>query len=384
MQPQTAEVVIVGGGVMGVSTAYHLARKGVKDIVLLEKFDFFGEGSTGRCAGGIRHQFSTPVNIELSIASIKMLENFEEETGQAIDLKQVGYLIMTSDPARLDVFRKNVELQHSHGVMTEVWTPDQIAARLPMMNVDGLVGATFYDRDGIADPSGVVQGYVARARDLGVTLKSSVEVTALTQSAGRVTGVQTPDGAISAGRVVLATGAWTAPLAKTVGIDAPITPELQQCAVTTPLDWVPDDFPFVIDFDQRLYYHIEGDGLLTGQSIVGKEPTFEMQVDKDWTLHHVTNAIERMPPLAEAGLLTEWGGLYENTPDHHPIIGGVPQLEGLYMIGGFSGHGFMHGPIGGLVLAEIMEDGHSQTVDISELNFERFARGELIQEYNVI
>ena len=274
MLPITAEVVVIGGGVMGASTAYHLANKGCKDVLLLERETFFGEGSTGRCAGGIRHQFSTDVNIQLSIKSIGMLERFEEEMGQAVDLKQVGYLIMTSSEEHMQSFTANVTRQHSHGIMTEILAQNDIAELVPLLNVEGLVGGTFYERDGIADPSGVVQGFISRARDLGVKLISDAGVTGIAVESGRVSSVQTAQGTVSAEKVVIAAGPWSGPIAKMAGVELPITPEVQQIAVTTPLDWVPDDFPFVIDFDQRLYYHIEGDGLLTGQSLVDRPPTW--------------------------------------------------------------------------------------------------------------
>jgi sarcosine oxidase subunit beta len=384
MLPKTAQVIVIGGGVMGASTAYHLAKKGCKDVLLLESEPFFGTGSTGRCAGGIRHQFSTDVNIQLSIKSLQMMNDLEEETGQAVDIKLVGYLIMASTEDQMTAFRANVERQHQHGVMTEIWSVDDIANRVPMMNTDGLIGATFYDKDGIADPSDVVQGYVKGARSLGATLLTDAAVTGITVEGGGVKAVQTAEGEVACEQVVIACGPWSGLVGKMVGVDIPITPELQQSAVTTPLDWVPDNFPFVIDFTQRLYFHIEGEGLLTGQSIVGRPPTFEQNVDPEWTVHAIEAAIKRMPPMAQAGLLNEWAGLYENTPDAHPVIGPIKAVEGLYMIGGFSGHGFMHGPVGGLLVAEQILDGKAQTVDVDVLRFERFEEGDLIEEYNVI
>jgi sarcosine oxidase subunit beta len=268
--------------------------------------------------------------------------------------------------------------------MTEVWSADDIARRVPLLDLDGIVGGTFYEKYGLADPSDVVQAYVKGARGRGATLINDAEVTGITVEGGGVKAVQTAQGEVATEAVVLAAGPWLGPAGKLAGVDIPVMPELQQIAVTTPLDWVPDDFPFVIDFEQRLYYHIEGEGLLTGQSIVGRPPSFEQKVDPDWTLFHMGNAIERLPRIAEAGLLTEWAGLYENTPDAHPIIGPIKAVEGLYCIGGYSGHGFMHGPIGGLLIAEQVLDGAAQTMNIDVLRFERFAEGDLIEEYNVI
>jgi sarcosine oxidase subunit beta len=247
--------------------------------------------------------------------------------------------------------------------MTEIWSVDDIANRVPMMNTDGLIGATFYDKDGIADPSDVVQGYVKGARSLGATLLTDAAVTGITVEGGGVKAVQTAEGEVACEQVVIACGPWSGLVGKMAGVDIPIT---------------------VIDFTQRLYFHIEGEGLLTGQSIVGRPPTFEQNVDPEWTVHAIEAAIKRMPPMAQAGLLNEWAGLYENTPDAHPVIGPIKAVEGLYMIGGFSGHGFMHGPVGGLLVAEQILDGKAQTVDVDVLRFERFEEGDLIEEYNVI
>lgn len=388
MLPTTADVVVIGGGVMGASTAYHLAQKGCPDVLLLERETFFGTGATGRCAGGIRHQFSTDVNIELSIHSIAMLERFEEEIGQAIDLKQVGYLMMASSEDEMAAFRANVARQHRHGVLTEVLSPAEIAGRVPLLELAGIVGGTFYERDGIADPSGVVEGYVRAARRSGATLLGDVEVTGVIVEEGRIAGVRTPVGDVATRQAVIAAGPWSATVAGMAGASLPIVPERQQILVTAPLDWLPEDFPFVIDFAQRLYFHPEGAGLLTGLSMVDQPPTFDQTVDEAWTLHHIGQAIERLPALESARVLSEWAGLYENTPDAHPVIGPLPEVEGLYAVAGFSGHGFMHGPIAGLLAAEDILEGGAHTVDIAALRAERFAVGDGSApaggEYNVI
>jgi len=382
--PEHAEVVIIGGGVMGASAAFHLARRGVRDIVLLERESFFGQGSTGRCAGGIRHQFSTDINIELSIHSIAMLERFQQETGQPIDLKQNGYLFLLTTQEEVAQFEQNVALQHKHGVLSELWTPKQIAARVPLLNLEGITAGTFYGRDGICDPHGVVNGYITAARGLGVKAINDVEVTGIETSGGAIARVHTGVGDITTRTLILAAGPWSGKVAATLGIDLPIRPERQQCLVTTPIAELPADFPFVIDFNQRLYYHREGEGLLTGLSVVGEPPTFDQVVNPEWTMTHMDRAIERLPLIGTAGKLTEWAGLYEVTPDAHPVIGPIPSVPGLYVVTGFSGHGFMHGPIAGLLVAEQILDGQAHTVDISALDAARFAEGRLIREFNVV
>jgi sarcosine oxidase subunit beta len=377
-------VVIIGGGVMGASTAYHLAKRGVRDVVVLEREAFLGQGSTGRCAGGIRHQFSTDINIELSIKSIAMLESFEAETGQAIDLKQNGYLFLLSTDDEMTQFRQNVARQHSHGILSEVWTVEQIAARVPLLNLDGIIGGTYYGRDGIADPSGVVSGYAAAAKALGVQLITDSPVIGIELADGRIEAVQTPHSRIATHTIVNAAGAWAGQIGRLAGINLPIVPERQQILVTTPMPTLPADFPFVIDFHQRLYFHLEGAGLLTGQSIIGAPSTFSQTVDVKWTIQHMDRAMQRLPILETAGRLSEWAGLYEVTPDAHPIIGPIATLPGFYVVAGFSGHGFMHGPIAGLLVAEQISDGHAHTVNIDSLRFERFGQPSSITEFNVV
>lgn len=382
MLPQTADIVIIGGGVMGTSAAYHLAKRGAGSVVLLERDSFFGNGATGRCAGGIRHQFSTSVNIELSIQSLQMLQRFEQELDQPIDIKLYGYLILLTTPEEMESFQKSVTLQNQHGIASRILTVDEIAARVPQLNLEGIIGASFYEGDGTADPSGVVNGYAKGARLHGAKLFNDVEVTGIRAENGAIAGVQTTQGDISTRTVINAAGPWAGLVGQMAGVDLHITPERQQIAVTGELPELRRDFPFVIDFHQRLYFHQEGKGLLTGQSIVGRPPTFDQTVDQEWTLHHFGNAIERLPLLEEAGLMTQWAGLYENTPDAHPIIGRA-EVDGFYVVAGFSGHGFMHGPIAGLLVAEQILDGAAHTVDIALLNYERF-KGHVSREFNVI
>jgi sarcosine oxidase subunit beta len=384
MLPTSADIVIIGGGVMGASAAYHLTRRGLSNIVLLERESFFGQGSTGRCAGGIRHQFSTDVNIELSIKSLSMLEAFEQETGQPIDVRWLGYLFLLSTEEEMAQFRHNVEKQHAHNIPSEVWSVEQIARRVPLLNLEGIIGGTYCAKDGIADPSGVVNGYIAVARAQGAKFFNDVEVTGIETVSGRIEAVQTNQGRIATYTVINAAGAWAGQIGRMAGIDLPIVPERQQILVTTPLPGLPSDFPFVIDFHQRLYFHLEGQGLLTGQSIVGAAPTFSQGVDADWTMQHMERAMARLPILETGGRLTEWAGLYEVTPDAHPIIGPIAALPGFYVVAGFSGHGFMHGPIAGLLIAEQIVDGSTHTVDISALAFERFDSAKTFTEFNVV
>lgn len=381
--PRTADIVIIGGGVMGASTAYHLAAREQKNVILLEKEQFYGQGATGRCAGGVRYQFSTEVNVRLSMLSLPMLERFEDEIGQAIDFRQCGYLIILSRPEDLEIFRRNVQLQHRLGVMTEWLDGDEIRIRLPMMALDDILAGTYHPKEGLVDPNSVVMGYIQAANRLGSKTFTGVIVTGIERKSGRVIAVETSAGKINTSLVVNTAGPWAGSIGRMAGVDIPITPLRRQMLTTSPLPDLPDDFPFVIDFAQSLYFHREGDGLLTGMSNPFEKPGFDQQVDPSWELRHLEAATARMPMLENAGLLSHWAGLYENTPDAHPIIGTTP-VNGFYVCAGFSGHGFMHGPIAGKLMSEIVLDGKSSSVDISSLDLSRFEQDSLIEEFNVI
>ena len=381
--PSVADIVIIGGGVMGASTAYHLAARGQHNIILLEKEDFFGLGATGRCAGGVRYQFSTEVNIRLSLLSLPMLERFKEEIGQAIDYRKTGYLFLLTNPEEVRVFRHNVDLQIRLGARTEWLSGDEIRQRLPLMHGDDVLAGSFNPRDGLVDPNSVVMGYIGAAQRLGVKTLNSTPVTAIQVQSGRITGVVTPNTTISAPVVVDATGPWSGSTGRMAGIDVPVTPIRRQWLTTSAIPQLPPDFPFVIDFAQSLYFHPEGPGLLTGMSNPNEKPGFNQNVDPDWELVHMEVAIKRMPILERVGLSSRLAGLYEVTPDDHPIFGKTP-IDGYFIVSGFSGHGFMHGPISGKLMAEIILDGSASSLDVSMLDLARFSEGRLIQEYNVV
>ncbi|MBP6016396.1 MAG: FAD-binding oxidoreductase [Candidatus Promineofilum sp.] len=382
--PSSAQVVVIGGGVMGASTAYHLALRGVRDVVLLESQPFFGQGATGKCAGGIRYQFSTAINVRLSQLSLPMLARFEEETGQPIDLRYDGYMLLATTEDNVAEFRRNVALQNSLGVPTEWLSGDEVRRRVPQLAAGDVLAATFHAGDGLADPNGVVAGYISAGRRLGVQAFNDAPVTGFEVENGRITAVVTPLGRVTCETVVNAAGPWAALVGDMAGVSLPITPVRRQMLTTTPLPDLARDFPFVIDFARSLYFHREGEGLLTGMSNPHQTPGFDESVDAEWEQTHLEAAIERLPLLAHAGLQGHWAGLYEVTPDAHPIIGPIPGLDNFVVVAGYSGHGFMHGPIAGLLVSEIILDGRAHTLDITELGYERFDKGQRNHEYNVI
>jgi sarcosine oxidase subunit beta len=381
--PKSADVVVIGGGVMGASTAYHLAKEGIADVILLEKEPYFGQGATGRCAGGIRHQFATEVNVQLSIASLHMLDRFKEETGQDADIRKCGYLFVLTDEKDLSSFKLNVEMQQKLGVATQWLDPEQIHSLVPMMEFPDALGGTFNTDDGLADPNSVVMGYIQSARREGARALTDTEVTGIAVKSGKVQSVGTNHGRIETPAVVNAAGPWASLIGKMAGVEIPITPLRRQMITTTPLPDLPPEFPFVIDFARSLYFHREGEGLLTGMSNPDETPGFDQSIDDEWEVQAISAAAERMPLLERAGRLSAWAGLYEVTPDAHPIYGQTP-IEGFWVVGGFSGHGFMHGPISGKLIQEFIMHGKAETVDVSSLDLARFEQGRLIHEYNVV
>lgn len=381
--PKTANTIVIGGGVMGASIAYHLAVRGENDILLIEKENFFGLGATGRCAGGVRYQFATEINIRLSLASLPLLERFEEEIGQAIDYRKCGYLFLLSNLEDVAIFQRNLELQKRLLTGTQWLDAAEIRRWLPMMHLDDILGGTFNPRDGLVDPNGVVTGYIRAGQRLGVHALSGVSVTGIQVDGNRVVGVETSAGRVAARVVVNAAGPWAGLVGEMAGVDIPITPLRRQWFTTGPMPEIPPDFPFVIDFAQSLYFHREGQGLLVGMSNPYELPGFDQNVDSAWELVNVEAAAARLPLLEKASLASRLAGLYEVTPDAHPIYGRTP-VEGYYVCSGFSGHGFMHGPISGVLMSEIILDGEAKSVDIARLDLARFAEGRLIQEYNVV
>ena len=368
---------------MGASTAYHLAARGLTNIVLLEREAYLGQGATGRCAGGVRYQFATEINIQLSRVSLPMLERFPEEIGQEVNYRKCGYLFVLTDEQDIPQFRHNLELQNQLGLGTEWLSGDEIRRRLPSMHFEDALAGTFNPRDGLVDPNSVVLGYSRAALGMGVQVFNQTEVLSIEVENERVAGVGTNSGSIQTRCVINAAGPWASQIGNMAGLQIPVQAIRRQMFTTTALPDLPVDFPFVIDFTQSLYLHREGIGLLIGMSNQKEKAGYDQSVDPEFELVNLEAAARRMPALENVRRASHWAGLYEVTPDAHPIYGPT-DVDGFLLVAGFSGHGFMHGPVSGKLMAEYVLDGSFQSVNVAALDLARFAEGRAIQEYNVV
>lgn len=380
---RTAEAVVVGAGIMGCSIAYHLARAGVSNIVVVEK-DEIGRGATADAAGGIRLQFSSETNIRLAQLSLEVWENFQELFGIDIGLHQQGYLFLLQSESDASVFRGNLELQQRLGVPARWVSVHDIQELNPAIQVDDILGGTYCDRDGWVDPYSATMGYAQAARRSGVTILEGVAVEGLQVDSGALRGVQTTDGPIATERLIIAAGPHTADLVATIGVAIPIQPFRRMSFVTEEFRQVPATVPMTIDFSTSLYFHPEGDGFLFGMANPDEPAGFNRVVDQDWMVRTVEELCRRAPVFEEARVRRGWAGWYDITPDDNPALGQVEECEGLFVAAGFSGHGFMQGPAVGQCLAELITTGASQAVDISDFDPSRFGRGQLRQEHNVV
>jgi sarcosine oxidase subunit beta len=379
---EAADVAIVGGGVMGCSLAYHLARRGV-DVLLLERGQL-GSGSTARNAGGVRQQFSSEVNVRIGMRSVAILKRFEEEIGVPADFRQVGYLMLLTRPQEVEDFHRLMELWHRLGLTEARWlsTPE-IGGLVPALNLADVLGATFGPTDGIASPDAVTMGYAAAARRHRARLKEGVEVTAIDVSGGRVTGVRTTAGEVSTRLVFNCAGPWAKVVGGLAGVDVPVEPYRRHIWVTDNIAEIGRQTPMTVDFTTSFYFHPEGEGILFGMSDREEAPTFSTEVNDAFLERVIEVGLHRLPALERAGIKTAWAGLYEVTPDHQAILGPVTEVEGFWCACGFSGHGFMQAPAVGEQLAQLLTEGKSE-IDLSALSHARFAAGTLATEQNVI
>jgi sarcosine oxidase subunit beta len=380
-----ASVVIIGAGVMGASVACHLAMRGCHDVVILEQFDTEVQGSTARSAAGVRHQFSHEINVRMSQYGIERLRHFQSEIGGESGLRQVGYLFLITDEENWQGYREATAMQNALGVRTQLLKPSEIHAIVPDVNLDGIIGATFGPDDGFCDPHGVAMGYLNRARSLGVELIRSAPATAIEVVSGRVVAVQTPQGRISCETVINCAGSWAGVVAGLAGLDVPVQPFRRNIYVTQPTDIIPGQMPLTVDVTSGFWMRKEHDSLIFGLSKPDEPAGYNTAVDWGWLDTVLDAGFQRFPRLGEVQLAEKqcWAGAYEITPDHMPILGRHPELPSFINAAGFSGHGIMHSPATGLLIAEEVLDGRARSFDIDSLRIERYATGTSF-ERNII
>ncbi|MBW1695809.1 MAG: FAD-binding oxidoreductase [Deltaproteobacteria bacterium] len=375
---KTADIVIIGGGIIGVSVAYHLARMGAKNIVLFEK-DHICEGSTALCAGGIRRQFTSHITMEFAIKSFEVFQNFKEEFGVDPQFRQVGYLFLATSSEEFEIFKQNIAFQNRYGVPSRLLSQDAIRKLWPYLNTEDVFGGAYCETDGYASPHEVTHAIARKARDLGVEIIEGTEVTEIEVKHGRVVSVRADGDSVETRIVVNAAGPYAAEVGRLAGIDVPVKPIRRQLFVTDPFERLPEAIPLTIDHKQNFYFRREGKAvLLSGPQ--DETPSFNLNTDFDSMVETAEKAMYRVPVFEHTNIARGWGGLYEISPDNNAILGSVPEIGGFILANGFSGHGFQHGPVAGMVIAEVILKGKSETIDIKSLSYERFKKGKLIRE----
>lgn len=380
--PARASVVIVGGGVIGTSVAFHLAEAGVPDVLVIERGQLAG-GSTSRAAGGVRAQFSDPLNIQIGARSLRAFADFGRRPGWEIGFHQVGYLFLLTREADVAAFAQGVATQNGLGVPSRMLTPGEAAALNPLIVVDDVLAAAFSPDDGHATPEAVVQGYASAARALGARIHTGCELLEIEQGAGGISAAVTSQGRVATGCVVCAAGAWSGRVGEMAGVPLPVEPLRRQVLHTGPVPGLDGPIPMTIDFETSFYFHREGPGLLVGMSDPDEQPGFDDRRTEDWIPALMEIAARRAPAVLEAGVAGGWAGLYEVTPDHNALIGEAPGPGRFLYATGFSGHGFLQSPAVGEIVRDLYL-GREPFVDVSPLSADRFAADGLRPERNII
>ena len=380
--PARASVVVIGGGVIGVSTAFHLAEAGVRDVLLLDAGPL-GSGSTCKAAGGVRAMFSDEVNIALGKRSLEALARFGQRPGQEIDLERVGYLFLLDRPDHVRTMTEAVALQNALGVPSRMIGAEEASRLSPLISTDGLLAAAWSPTDGHCTPESVVLGYTTAARRLGATLVPHCPVTGVRVEDGAITAVATARGTVVTDTVVCGAGPWSQQVAAMAGVHLPVTPLRRQIVITEPVPDLPPHLPMTIDFATSFYFHGEGRGLLMGMSDPDEQPGFSLDRSDAWLPRLAEAVAHRAPALADVGLRSGWAGLYEMTPDHNALIGEAEDVSRFLYATGFSGHGFLMGPAVGEVVRDLVLR-RQPPVDVEALSAGRFASRALRPEVNVV
>lgn len=384
---QTADVVIVGGGIVGSSIAYHLAANGCRNVLVLERESAQGKGSTGKSMGGVRAQFSTAVSIQMSLCSIPFYASFEERLGYPCDYRPQGYLFCATSEQHMYYLRTNYALQVKLGLKNvRLMKGDEIASMFPQLRSDDIVGGSFCSTDGFVDPYSAMTGFMSWAAGHGATLRKNTIVTGLTRDAEGIASVETTLGPVPTRRVVNCAGPWAASVAALAGIELPVQPLRRMLVPSEPFDEFPHNSPMIVDMSTGFHFRPEARGFLLAWNDPEETSGFNTEFDSGFVEKILSRAADRVPCFASLPVNPKraWAGLYEMTPDHHPVLGEVPEVPGFFLANGFSGHGVMHAPATGKIVSDIILTGKTDLIDASLLNLTRFAEGRLIHETAVL
>jgi len=385
---QTADVVIVGGGIVGSSIAWHLSQAGCRKVLVVERESHQGKGSTGKSMGGVRAQFATPVNIQMSLYSIPFYAGFEERLGLPSEYRPQGYLFVATRPSHCEYLRTNQQLQKSLGLaQVRMLTRDDIVEIVPQLRSDDVLGGSFCPTDGFVDPYSVMVGFTTRACEQGVALWRSTEVTSITRDNRGIIGVGTTRGPVSAPVVVNAAGPWAAQTAALAGVDLPVEPLRRMLVPTEPFESVSHAVPMVVDMTNGFHFRPESRGFLLAWNDPEETPGYKNDLEPSFIEKVLVHAADRVPCFENLAVNPKraWAGLYEMSPDHHAIIGLAPELPGFFCANGFSGHGVMHAPATGKIASDLILHGTTSIVDnVEVLSPERFAKGALLHETAVL
>jgi len=384
---ETADVIIIGAGIVGSSIAYHLTEAGCRNITVLERETSQGKGSTGKSMGGVRAQFATPINIQMSLYSLPFFSDFEEATGHPSGYRPQGYLFVATRQSHLDYLRDNYSRQTALGLKSvQLLSAGDVVRIAPELRSDDILGGSFCSIDGFVDPYSVMNGFMARGMERGVRLMRDTEATGIEKDAAGVRGVQTTRGFVAGRVVVNAAGAWAGLVAKLAGVDLPVEPLRRMLVPTEPFDRISHKSPMVVDMATGFHYRPEGLGLLLAWNDPNETPGFKTNFDPAFIEKILARGVDRVPCLEEVEVNPRrpWAGLYEMTPDHHPVLGRVTEIPGLFLANGFSGHGVMHSPATGKITADLILKGTSDLVDARLLGLRRFAENRLLEETAVL
>jgi len=385
---ETTDVAIIGGGIVGASIAWHLTEAGVTNVLIVERETHQGKGSTGKSMGGVRAQFATTPNIQMSMFSINFYAEFDERLGQPAGYRPQGYLFVATAEKHLNYLRTNQKLQHSLGLTQAVMvTRDDIVSRVPQLRSDDILGGSFCPTDGFVDPYSVMTGFTTCAVERGARVWRACEVTAIHHDDTGILGVETTRGPVATRVVVNAAGPWAAQVAALAGIDLPVEPLRRQLVPTEPFDGVSHEIPMVIDMTNGFHFRPESLGFLLAWNDPDETPGFKTDFDASFIEKILDRAADRVPCFENVAVNPKraWAGLYEVSPDHHCILGPVEDVAGFFCANGFSGHGAMHAPSTGRILADLITTGKTEVVtNVSALSPARFARGELLHETAVL